>query len=214
MLLSSLSSQRWGGLLIGAALFGLNRMSYSTAPVKFESIESKTTENHPGEALAPEKWEALMIKVDKTQRPYRVTYHQLLDGKETEFRVSCYLCHSNGPRAVRAHSESEGAPLTTGNKLLVNYMNLVIKSYGKMKTLEDSLKRRNPLMFKGRNDLKTLEVASCTMCHHDHWWGRGILTRQQAMPITHLIAKNQMPPWPFTLSAEEKTQIKEFIQGF
>lgn len=118
-----------GGFFIGAALYSLTWLPYQTPSVRFESIESKTPENHPvfnqvrlsvsrkqdvwfmrqshtGVKLETAKWDELMIKVDKSKRPYAVTYHQLLKGRETEYRVSCYFCHSNGPRAIRASGES------------------------------------------------------------------------------------------------------------
>jgi hypothetical protein len=232
-------------LLMTLPLGGVIFFSLTTIlakPVLFESIESKTIEdhnvynqvtfesknnhdiwkmkqNHHGRAYPLQQWDDLMIKVDKSSRPYKVSYHQLQNGKEVEFKVSCYFCHSNGPRAIRANYQSTQAPMDLQSKLAIGLMNLKIKTYGKMEILNENLKigskeRQTPLKYFGKNELAPLKIASCTMCHNDQFWGRGSLTRQQALPIKHLIQKRQMPPWPFSLSKSEKNQIELYLQGF
>ena len=219
---------------IGGVLFLLSKQS-----VRFESIESQTThggavfnevsfhpsaeqdvwlmkQSHSGEKLPTPQWEQVLIKIDKRKSPYKVSYHQLKDGVESEYRASCYLCHPHGPRVLRPNLESLRAPLNLKNRLSLNLLNLRIKLYGKMSLSEQKIPfdRKVPLYFKDKNALAPLKLASCTICHHDGWFGRGTLTRQQALPIAHLIAKNQMPPWPFKLNEKEKEQIDLFLKGF
>ncbi|MBA2405059.1 MAG: cytochrome c [Bdellovibrionales bacterium] len=228
-------------LPLGGVIFFLSNQTLNSA-ITFESIESKTItehsvynqvtfesegdqdiwkmrQSHQGRNLKLKQWDELLIKVDKSSRPFKVSYLQLQDGKEVEFKVSCYFCHSNGPRAIRPKSGSLLAPLTYTERIQIAFMNFRIKTYGKMIIQKENLKLGNqeritPLKYFGKNELAPLEVAACTMCHHDQFWGRGSLTRQQALPIQHLIKKGQMPPWPLTLSPEDKQQIESYLQGF
>lgn len=214
----------------------------SSESITFESIESKTIEgkavfnqvsfesrgevdiwkmrqSHGGRLLALNEWDELMIKVDKKKRPYQVSFHQLKNGKESEYQVSCYYCHSNGPRIIRPETNSESAPLTFNQKLQIGMWNLRMKSYGKVEIKKSSLllnknKRATPLMYLGKKDLEPLTLTTCSMCHHDSWWGRGKLTKQQTMAINHLVDRGEMPPWPFSLSENEKQQIQEYLNEF
>lgn len=210
--------------------------------VTIESVESKTIEghevfnqisfksqnqqdiwsmkqSHQGRSYPLNQWDELKITVDKTSRPFKVSYSQLQNGKEVEFKVSCYFCHSNGPRAIRPNFESEKAPLDLTSKMALRLFNLKIKTYGKMEIQKTNLKigtkeRTTPLKYFGRNEVAPLQLATCTICHHDQFWGRGTLTRQNALPIEHLVKNNLMPPWPFQLSAGEKKQIENYLKGF
>lgn len=224
-------------LVSGVFLFTLSHEA-----ITFESIESKTIDeeavfnqvsfesqkhldiwkmrqSHGGRHLALKEWDELMIKVDKRQRPYQVSYHQLKNGKESEFKVSCYFCHSNGPRIIRPEIKSANAPLSLAQRAQINLWNLRMKSYGKVEIKKESLTlggkaRMTPLKYFGKNDLEPLKLSSCTMCHHDSWWGRSSLTRQQALPIAHLVKNGQMPPWPFKISAEEQQKLNDYLKGF
>ncbi len=223
-----------GLLLMGGAL-----THYLARSVRFESIESKTIDNHPvfnqvsfisgatqdiwrmrqshlGEKLDLQKWDELMIKVDKSRNPFEVSYHQLRSGKEIEYKVSCVLCHANGPRAIRAQSRSSAAPLSVSDKISLGVLNLRIRAYPKMKVKHIPLAqvRKVPLKYEDKAALNPLKVASCTMCHHDGFLGRGTLTLQQGLPIAHLMKNKQMPPWPFTVSRREREQIENFLKGF
>jgi hypothetical protein len=228
-------------LPVGGVIF-FSLTTILARPVLFESIESKTIEDHnvynqvtfesgnnqdtwkmkqshQGRSYPLKQWDQLMIKVDKTSRPYKVSYHQLQNGKEVEFKVTCYFCHSNGPRAIRANFNSIQAPVDVQGKLAIGLMNLKIKTYGKMEILKENLKigskeRLTPLKYFGKNELAPLKISSCSMCHNETFWGRGTLTRQQALPIKHLIEEGEMPPWPLSLSNSEKKQISEYLKGF
>lgn len=226
-------------LLLASGVFLL---ASGSGPITFQSIESKTIDEHEvfnqvslethqdqdiwkmrqshgGRNLPLKEWDELMIKVDRNKRPYQVTYHQLKDGKEIEFKVSCYFCHSNGPRIIRPEIISNEAPLNFRQRMQIQLWNLRMKSYGKVEIKREAhllagKKRITPLKYFGKNDLEPLKLSSCTMCHHDGWWGRGNLTRQQALPIAHLTKNGSMPPWPFTISPAEKEKLEEHLKGF
>lgn len=171
-------------------------------------------QSHGGKDLPMSEWDELAIKVDKSKRPYLVSYHQLKNGKETEYKVSCFFCHSNGPRAIRTDS-----PLPLFEKSIITFWNLRIKTYGRMQIKKNSnlinnQKRLIPLQYFGKKDLEPLTIRSCTLCHNESWWSRGQLTRQQDLTIRHLVSSGKMPPWPLSLGVEEKKKLELFLQGF
>ncbi len=226
-------------LLLAGGVFLLATASDS---ITFESIESRTLEDlpvynqvsfetngnediwkmkqsHGGRHLALKDWDQLMIKVDKSKRPFKVSYHQLKNGKEVEYKVSCYFCHSNGPRIIRPELKSAKAPLTLQQRMQIQLWNMRMKSYGKVVINPKSLTfagkpRETPLKYFGKRDVEPLKLSSCTMCHHDSWWGRGTLTRQQALPMAHLVKTKQMPPWPFSITPEEQEKLNVYLKGF
>ena len=162
------------------------------------------------------QWDDLEIKIDKTKFPFEVTYHQYKNGAEADYRASCYLCHANGPRLIRPHFQSQHAPLPFKERLIIQAMNVRIKSYGKMLTKSnDAIKRKVPLQYLGKMETTPLTVPTCTFCHNANtFWGRGELKRQQYETITHLVATKQMPPWPFKLDKKEQRQLELYLRGF
>lgn len=224
-------------LLSGAFLF-----SVSEEAITFESIESKTIDDgavfnqvsfethgdediwkmkqsHGGPHLELKNWDELRIRVNKKKRPFQVSYHQLKDGKEIEYKVSCYFCHSNGPRIIRPELKSKEAPLALKQRVQIELWNLRMKTYGKVEIKKESYfmagkERITPLKYFGKNDVEALKLPSCTICHQDTFWGRGFLTRQQALPIVHLVKTGNMPPWPFKISPEDKEKLDNYLKGF
>ncbi len=98
-------------------------------------------------------------------------------------------------------------------------INFKIKSYGRLRIDSKSFKlngnfRSVPLMFFGKTDQTVLNVKTCTLCHNSNqFWGRGELVRQHGGTTRHLVNTGQMPPWPFTLSQDEKIKIEKFIKN-
>jgi hypothetical protein len=225
-------------LLSGALLYSFLT---TTPSVKFESTESKTIEgkpvfnkikleshstydrwtmkqSHSGVQLPNDLWDELEIIVDKTQQPFTASFKQFKAGKEVEYRVSCFVCHSNGPRLIRANVNSQVLALKPAEKLQIFWWNLKIKSYGKVLSAEpDDLagsQRKVPLMFQSPLDKDQLQIKTCRYCHGGNSpFARSMLERQQAGTIEHLVSTGAMPPWPFSLDAHERQQLKDFLEG-
>lgn len=174
----------------------------------------KMKQSHDG--IHAKQWDELEIRIDKTKTPFQVSYHQYKNGKESEYRTSCYLCHANGPRLIRPNYQSQDAPLSVKAKLMIQAMNLRIKTYPRMETVKnDMFKRIVPLKYEGKLETTSLKVKTCTYCHNSNtFWGRGELKRQQMGTITHLVSSNQMPPWPFKLDKKELEELDLYILGF
>jgi hypothetical protein len=220
-------------LLLGAALF-LNQNFYHA--VLIESIESKTIDgssvynkiwleteeekdiwwmrqSHQGVNTAHKNWDKLKIVVDKSITPYQVSFHQYKNGKETEYRASCFLCHSNGPRSIRPNWDSQSAPLSISEKLKIVFYNFKIKSYGPVHTVNKE-RRAIPLKFNEPFETEKLTVQTCLKCHNsDGIFARGPLLRQHSETIRHLVSRGEMPPWPYKLSKKEKVEIERFLNG-
>src|SRR4051812_3701940 len=168
-------------------------------------------QSHWGAKLDPGKRDRLAIIVDKTTSPLTAKFYQLAPGEmqfdETQqisYRVSCFLCHANGPRAIRPNFNSS-LEISFKNKIKIALWNLKIKTYGKV-TADESVGIKSKIPFKSHNefDNQPLEVKTCLKCHNDGAWpARGKLTRQQFMPITFLVSNGEMPPPGFRLSSVE-----------
>lgn len=189
---------------------------------KIDLIESETQDewimhqSHYGKDLPTEKWDEIKIIVNKTKNPYEVSYHEYKNGKESEYRASCFTCHANGPRVIRANTLSKAAPLSLKERYILSYWNFKIKTYGPMKTVENNpFKRTVPLSYIGQRESAELGIKTCLHCHN----GEGILSRaklqrQHGMTIEHLVKTRAMPPWPYKMTEQEKIHLKRFIKGF
>ncbi len=231
--------------LLGLSLLGgaLYQLAHSEEPIFIESIESKTDkgepvfnqisfqagktldiwkmkQSHKGRNLPLHSWDQIQITVNKTKKPYEVSYDQFVDGKEIELKASCFTCHANGPRNIRPKLFSKTAPLSFKQKAIIGLWNLRMKSYGKMEIKIENYRlagdyRKIPLRYFGEQDAAKLQVKTCLKCHNkDSFWGRGELERQHSGSIQHLVTKGEMPPWPFKLSAKEKRDLEAFTKGF
>lgn len=154
------------------------------------------------------EWDELKIEVDKSSTPYKASYFQLKEGKEIEYRMSCYKCHANGPRLIRANYKSSKVKYSLKDRVTIMLWNLKIKHYGKVQTPQDirigSDYRKVPLKHTGRIDNKILNIKTCNLCHGENsFLGRSALVKQQVGTIMHLVKEKQMPPWPFKLSDKE-----------
>jgi nitrate/TMAO reductase-like tetraheme cytochrome c subunit len=229
-------------LLSLSLLLGATVLSSFKTPVLIESRESKNKVHQPifnkisyqwgmkkdvwlmrqsqeGLNVDERKWDELSIVIDKTTSPATVSYHQYENDKEIEYRASCFLCHANGPRAIRPETESKLVQNSSWEKLKIKFMNLRIHTYGKIALENKAQKllgkeRITHLSFKHASAWEDLNIPTCLKCHNEEgFMGRGRLKKQHAATIHHLTQTGAMPPWPYTLSPEEKDQLKKFIYG-
>jgi hypothetical protein len=223
--------------LLGGSFFMI--LSTSNQEILIESLESKNIngeevynkisfyskdnqdiwemkQSHQGVNLHEGQWDELKIVVDKTTTPNSVSYHQLENGKESEYKVSCFLCHANGPRAIRANFKTKNVKTPFSDRLKIYLWNFRIKSYGRVVLKQDSLKRKVSVQFSKPHLNQKLNVPTCLKCHHenDDFFSRGPLLRQHFMSIKYLVDNKQMPPWPFSLSKKEKKEIEKFLKNF
>lgn len=191
-----------------------NEISYESGKTKDTWLMKQT---HDGLKLHKGNWDQIKIVVDKTTTPYSATYHQLRDGKEIELRAACYICHANGPRAIRPDYDSTEVNYSLVDRIKIQSMNLKIKTYGrvvlkKTNLLLDGKARKRPLTYDGPQNWKELKVATCLKCHDNEGvFARGKLKWQQKGTIEHLTKTGAMPPWPHTLSAVEKNELQKFL---
>ncbi|MNK86943.1 hypothetical protein D3C87_1068680 [compost metagenome] len=186
-------------------------------------------QSHFGRHLQVSQWERLAIVIDKTQSPPVAKYYQLAAGplvweesllqKQTPYRASCFICHNNGPRALRPVSESQEASLSFRDRAKIQFWNWRIKTYGRIhydrghdetdKTLEV------PFSFHTPEDQDELKVKTCVICHKEQGlFARGALVRQQTGTIKSMVARGEMPPPGFDLSELEKRELQNFLKGF
>lgn len=177
------------------------------------------------------KWDHLAIIVDKKDVPPTARFLQLQtrspDGKdivtnaykEKPFRVSCFLCHTNGPRAIRPVANSLQAPLRLRDHINIFLLNLRIKSYGRVSP-HSSHEREDhslvpPFRRKSPRENETLKVRSCTKCHQESGLiARGYLRRQNAVTIQFMLQNKFMPPLGFSISKDDENILRRFLLGF
>lgn len=199
--------------------------------VLFESIESKTATGKPvfnkvrliqekskdiwlmrqsHHGVHSKKWDQVKIIVDKSFTPFKASFHQLdSKGIETEYKASCFRCHPGGPRLIREKSK-----LKLKDKLIVLKWNLLIKSYGEVRNIENNPFKREVSFIENLTHSKLkLNIKSCNHCH-GLGKSRAPLTASQIPTIKHLVKTKQMPPWPFKLDSSEKALLNKFIYGF
>lgn len=223
----------------GAVSFfsGLNGLA-----VEFESRESKNISGGPvynrvrferrgrediwlmqqaqnGLAPAHEEWDRIAIVVDtekKTSRFYQLAPGPLTFGggaKEIPYKVACYLCHANGPRALRPFLASEKRPLSVRENLAVLLMNLRISAYGALKPHAAMLAPEKKFAARSAHLNEPLKLKACASCHSGEEGGRAVLERQHFMPIGFLVKNQLMPPPGHSLTAEEKRELDQFLSG-
>lgn len=212
--------------ILGSFLF------LDSTPLLIESEESKTAElnpvfnkiayyaglkkdtwemqqSHQGVQAEDSNWDRISIVVDKSSA--EVEFYQLSpDGQKIEFRASCYLCHSNGPRAIRPNFQSASAKISYWDQMRIIVWNMRVKTYGKLTATSTgglvSFRRSASALNQ------KLESKTCVKCHKDSGiFARGTLTRQNFMPIRFMIENGYMPPPGFSLPAREKEEILKFL---
>ncbi len=203
--------------------------SFLTAPILFQSAESLTTEggpvfneitwgwkdgkevwsmrqSHGGKNLPREKWDSLAIVMDK-----KASFLQMKPGthERMEYKVSCFMCHSNGPRAIRP----EPGSLSFTDNMKVNLLNIRIKLYGRVKAETLPQIGKTPFRHEGKISNESLKLSRCTNCHkEDGFFARGELTRQNTITISYMVGKKHMPPIG-KLTTEEEKYLESFMNG-
>lgn len=227
---------------VGLSVSGL--LLLSDDEILIQSLESRTLEdsavynkiklirqegreiwmmNQSHSGLTTAKWERLAIVIEGSKASFyqlgagKLVWDESLLQNQTAYRVSCFMCHSNGPRAIRPDYDGQNTSLA--NKVKIFFWNLKIKSYGriieneKQKKLDATLKV--PFRHRSALDNERLQVKTCQKCHNESsFFGRGQLARQNALTIEFMVKNSLMPPVGFHLSKGEKIQINEFIAGF
>lgn len=186
-------------------------------------------QSHYGVHATKDQWERLAIVIDKTKKPMTAKFYQLepgplewsedLKNKRTPYRASCFICHSNGPRAIRPVSKSQEVNLSYKEKMRLVFWNLRIKTYGRIdydkSHDQEDLSLETPFHLEGKSENAVLKVKTCTLCHkEDGFFARGVLRRQQTGTINSLVNNGHMPPPGFFLSPKEKRELKDFMRGF
>lgn len=186
-------------------------------------------QSHHGRHPEQKQWDRLAIVVDKTTTPKTARYYQLKPGpleweenlktQREPYRVSCFLCHNNGPRALRPVAESTLASLNWKQKVQIAAWNFRMKTYGRIQVHSEhdseDLNQRPALRFHFPQANQELKVKPCMMCHKEEGFlARGTLVHQQRGTIKSLVDRGEMPPPGFSLSPKEKKELEDFMMGF
>ena len=180
--------------------------------------------NQSHEGVAGKNWDRLAIIVEKNEAkflqlpPGELEWSEELLQQSIPNKVSCFTCHSNGPRAIRNDEESS-VSLNVKSRAKIFLWNLRIKSYGRIEesawhTKRDS-KLVRPFRLQSKRDNEVLSVKSCLQCHNNEgFFAREYLTRQNARTIEFMVDQKLMPPLGFSLSKEDRKGLKNFVRGF
>lgn len=186
-------------------------------------------QSHFGRHPLHSQWERLAIVIDKTQSPAIAKYYQLAAGpliweesliqKQTPYRASCFICHNNGPRALRPMDDSQQASLSFRDRAKIQLWNLRIKTYGRIHYDQEHDEKDKslavPFSFHTPEDQDELKVQTCVICHKEQGlFSRGALLRQQTGTIKSMVARGEMPPPGFSFSAKEEIELQNFLKGF
>lgn len=184
-------------------------------------------QSHHGPMAAAGEWDRVAIVIDKTKSPKQARFYQFEPGplvwseniQVKPYRVSCFMCHSNGPRVIRPQPESVTAPLSFYDKLKISYWNFRIKNYGRVVESPDhkilDQDQMPPFRYQSQYENEQLKVKACLKCHNDlSQSSLGPLTRQQLPTIRFMLANGLMPPKAERISKKEKNQLEHFLMGF
>ncbi|MGE3758390.1 MAG: hypothetical protein AB7H97_11570 [Pseudobdellovibrionaceae bacterium] len=187
-------------------------------------------QSHFGLYSPAASWDRLAIVIDKTKSPKTAEFYQLepgplewIEGMETSslklkpYKVACYMCHSNGPRAIRPNYGSPFDPTSLKDKLKIFYWNLRIKTYGRVlgHGADSNPDSKHPFRWSGDYENEALTVPTCVKCHKEEGFlARGRLRRQNLPTIKAMLEMGEMPPAGFSLSEKEKIQLESFLMGF
>lgn len=183
-------------------------------------------QSHHGLQASADQWDRLAIVVDHDAKPKTAKFYQLTPGKlewqaepiqERAFKMSCFMCHSNGPRSIRP--ERSGLGLSWKDEFKIAMMNLRIKTYGRIVLHPDHQKNdpflEVPARLQSPFENEKLELITCNRCHQESgFFARGKLLRQNIPTMQFLTEAGHMPPIGFGLSQEEKRKLRRFFEGF
>jgi hypothetical protein len=179
-------------------------------------------QSHHGLDAQFENWDRLAIVVDKTRSPKVARFYQIEPGqlswtphaRPVPYVAACFMCHSNGPRAIRPRLDSDQMQLSAWNRLRVTAADFRIKTYGHILGEAGQSVGLTPFRYSGAVENEKLPIQTCMKCHREAWWGRGALTRQNSPTIDFMVRNGIMPPPGFKLSAPEKRELCRFLKGF
>src|SRR5687768_875551 len=108
--------------------------------LKDKDVWMMNQSHHGPKGLGSSSWDRLAIVIDKTQSPKRAQFYQFESGPlewkeglvEKPFRVSCFMCHNNGPRAIRPNYNSPLNPTSFKDRPKIYYWNSRMKLYGRI----------------------------------------------------------------------------------
>lgn len=176
-------------------------------------------QSHSGAKAPHHEWDKIAIVVKKEGAIRKAEFYQLMPGPEPismnlkpiGLRASCFLCHSNGPRAIRPNFDSTVAQISYWDQARLQLWNLKIKSYGPMDSMAPApSKKEFRYVHPAAN--RVLQVQSCTRCHNSHaFFGRGSLTKQNFMTIKFMVENKFMPPAGFELTNEDRSALNDFV---
>ncbi|MFZ3231759.1 MAG: hypothetical protein WA160_16250 [Pseudobdellovibrio sp.] len=202
----------------------INKISWFSLPDKDVWMMNQS---HHGMNTTGSDLGRLAIIVDKTMTPNNTMFLQIKPGprvwsedlitQHVPFKVSCFMCHSNGPRAIRA--DFKGMVQNSFiDQIKITILNLKIKFQGvivenKLHALEDKA-LDVPFRYRTINENDSLLVKSCTRCHNDSsYFARGYLKRQNFLAIQFMVDNGFMPPAKNLLTAKEKQKVQKFTMG-
>ncbi len=122
-------------------------------------------------------------------------------------KARCFACHSNGPRAIRMNTDSAEVPISIANRFKVALLNLRIKTYGPVTSVE-GLHHEDGVPFSSHLKVfsQPLQLKSCVKCHAPNGL-RNPLTLEQLGTAAYLVKQGFMPPFPFAISEQDKKTL-------
>lgn len=176
-------------------------------------------QTHKG--LDPERntWDRLAIIVDKSKETSVAEFYQLQPGaidlrpedlylsqEARPLKASCFSCHASGPRALRPQFGSYSVGLKDRARILI--WNLRIKAYGPLIGRE-GVHFEEGRSFRSTDDFASqpLKLKSCQFCHRSSGL-RAPLSFEQVGTVNFLVEQNLMPPFPFSISQEDRDFIE------
>lgn len=180
-------------------------------------------QSHFGVNPPADKKDRIVIVIDKTKTPKTAYFMQVKPGplvwsedlytQKVANRASCFICHSNGLRALRMDPAAKA--FSTFDWAKMNYMNYKMNSYGFVAEDErhagEDIHLSVPFRSRNAFDNEVLTLKNCTACHDGK--ARGQLTRQNAFSIDFLVKNNLMPPPEYKLTKQEAKKLKIFLRG-
>jgi hypothetical protein len=180
-------------------------------------------QSHHGSSAPGANWDRLAIVIDSNKEaqflqlpPGELEWKEEYLQKGIGNKVSCFMCHSNGPRAIRPDPNFK---LSLKEKVKITLWNLRIKTYRRIKEapihkIQDKA-LKIPFRNRAKFDNEELNIASCTRCHsEDSLVQRGPLTRQNFLSIRFMLEKKLMPPPGFEITSQDKLRLHNFLLGF
>ncbi len=177
-------------------------------------------QSHEGLHKNFSNWDRLAIVVDKTKEPYQARFYQLPPGElklnnlseSIPYKVRCYACHSNGPRAIRADFNSKQLNVSLKNKIQLQLWNIRIKTYGNIKSIGGK-EFSEGVPFQSKMGLLSmnLNLKSCNPCHSVKGI-RAPLKLEHLGTAEFLVKNKMMPPFPFQISDKDIEQIERYLK--